>query len=72
MKNLIIAAVLSVSLITISSCQKDWTCSCYHSTLNTTTSTAINGQTYLNAKSQCADMNVSSPLGNTSCTLENN
>jgi hypothetical protein len=67
---MIFAAALGISLFTISSCEKDWSCSCYNSTLNTTTSTAINNETLLNARAKCKDMQSSSPIGSVTCSLQ--
>jgi hypothetical protein len=52
-----------------SSCKKDWSCSCTDQSGNTT-STAINNQTLLDARSKCKDMSYSTGATSESCSLQ--
>jgi hypothetical protein len=70
MKRIVFIGALAIGLLTISSCKKDWSCSCYNSTLNVTTSTPINNETLLNARSKCKDMQSSSGIGSVTCSLQ--
>ena len=68
-RHIILLLAAYISMATLSSCKKDWVCTC--STGGNTVNHQINDQTYLNAKSTCDSYN-STVLGvTTSCTLNN-
>ena len=70
MKKGIFAATLIILITTgFSSCKKDWSCSCTDQNGNST-STAINNQTLINARSKCKDMGFTVGAVSESCTLQ--
>ena len=70
MKKGIFAATLIVMITTgFTSCKKDWSCSCTDQSGNTT-STAINNQTQLDARSKCKYMSFSVGAASESCALQ--
>jgi hypothetical protein len=69
LKSTIILFAAFSSMITMSSCKKDWVCTC--NTAGQTTNHEIDDETLLNAKSKC-DSYQGTTLGvTTSCNLNN-
>ena len=70
MKKQLLAFTLAFIMMTgFTSCKKDWSCSCTDQSGNTT-STAINNQTLLDARSKCKDMSFSVGAASESCALQ--
>lgn len=60
-----------IAMVGLNSCKKDWSCQCTNQN-GSTTSTAINNETLLNARAKCKDMNSSNSILGTSetCSLQ--
>ena len=61
----------AVTMVGLSSCQKDWSCLCTDQS-GVQTSHAINNTTLISARSKCKDMNYNYPqLGTSqSCSIQ--
>ena len=68
-KSILGSALLIILLSGFTSCKKDWSCSCTDQSGNTT-STAINDQTLISARSKCKDMNYNVGAASESCSLQ--
>ncbi len=68
-KSFAVSALLIILLSGFSSCKKDWSCSCTDQSGNST-STAINNETLLNARSKCKDMSYTIGAASESCSLQ--
>ena len=68
-KTILMSAMFALVITGISSCKKDWSCSCTDQSGNTT-STAINNETLLSARSKCKDMSYSVGVTSESCALQ--
>jgi hypothetical protein len=68
-KTIIMSAFFALVLTGFSSCKKDWSCSCTDQSGNTTSS-SINNETLINARSKCKDMGFSVGAVSESCSLQ--
>ena len=70
MKKVFFASAVTLVLLTgFSSCKKDWSCSCTDQSGNST-STAINNETLISARSKCKDMSFNTGPISESCGLQ--
>ena len=74
MKNILLSTALAFILLTgFTSCKKDWSCKCADQN-NNTSSTAINNQTLLDARSKCKNMDYNYTIAGTTfskdCSLQ--
>jgi hypothetical protein len=70
MKRILFGSAFFILLLSaFTSCKKDWSCSCTDQNGNST-STSINNQTLLNARSKCKDMGFNIGGASETCSLQ--